>query len=111
MPVSIFTEENPQEPEIIFGLSRLGYNVEACTIAPKYAADGNFNGEFTVTTSPELVDCTVRIFKGTTSSVDYMFFKEGAVPLLVESTKTLNEQSRNSSVFQREINFHGVGFC
>ena len=105
MPVSIFTEENPQEPEIIFGLSRLGYNVEACTIAPKYAADGNFNGEFTVTTSPELVDCTVRIFKGTTSSVDYMFFKEGAVPLLVESTKTLNEQSRNSSVFQRVVKF------
>jgi hypothetical protein len=102
--VNIFTEENPQEPELVFGLSRLGYNVSACTITPVYAA-GNFNGEFEVATVPEHVACTVRIFKGTTSSVDYMFFKEGAAPLLVESTKTLNEQSRNSSVFQRVVKF------
>ena len=102
--VSIFTEENPQEQEIVFGLERLGYNVSACTITPIYESD-RFNGEFGVTTSPEEVSCAVRIFKGTTSSVDYMFFKEGVVPLLVESTKTLNEQSRNSSVFQRVVKF------
>jgi hypothetical protein len=102
--VSIYTEENPQEPELVFGLSRLGYNVKECSITPIYA-NGKFNGEFSVATMPEQVPCSVRIFKGTTSSVDYMFFKCGVRPLLVESTKTLNDDSRNSSVFQRMIKF------
>jgi hypothetical protein len=102
--VAIYTEENPQEDEIIFGLSRLGYNVTSCSIQPLYT-DGLFQGRFAVTTAPEVVPCSVRLFKGTTGSVDYLFLKPGRHPLLVESTKTLNGDSRNSFVYQRMIKF------
>lgn len=102
--VTILTEENPQEAEIVFGLSRLGYNVSSCTIEPIYAGE-LFKGQFKVITAPTTVSCSVRLFKGTTGSVDYLFLKPGKRPLLVESTKTLNEDSRNSFVYQRIIKF------
>jgi len=102
--VIIYTEENPQEAEIVFGLSRLGYNVDFCTIKPVYT-DGLFQGCFDVTTTPENVSCSVRLFKGTTGSADYLFLKSGHEPLLMESTKTLNGDSRNSFVYQRIIKF------
>lgn len=102
--VEIYTEENPQEAEIVFGLSRLGYRVSSCTIEPLYS-NGFFHGRFVVVTAPEAVCCSVRLFKGTTGSVDYLFLKSGSRPLLVESTKTLNDDSRNSFVYQRIIKF------
>jgi len=102
--MQVFTEENPQEAEIVAGLSRLGHTVTSCQIAPVYDGDV-FHGVFAVKTSPEPVECNVQLFRGTTSSVDYLFIKPGHLPLLMESTKTLNADSRNSSVFQRIVKF------
>jgi len=102
--VKIFTEENPQEQEICTGLQILGYDVKTCTITPSYE-NNKFKGEFNVQTVPININCIIILFKGTTGSVDYMFFEEGKNALFMESTKTSDKDSRNSAIYQRLIKF------
>jgi hypothetical protein len=102
----ILTEENPQPQEILQILLLLGYQAQSCNIAPIYEADGTTLGKFRVVTNTG-IECDLQLFKGETSSVDYIIVdNETKKPiLLMESTQTTDKDSRNTAWNQRMTKF------
>jgi len=108
----ILTEETPNIDEIHHMLLQVGKNIPIDTKIIPIIKEGSFTGIWTVKTDDILVD--IKLFKGTTSSVDYMLFDgdidltngdAGKALVVLESTKTNDKQSRNTAVMQRISKF------
>jgi len=100
MKIHILTEECPQLCVIKYILTHIiGKNVGDVNVT--YS-----RGIFGIYTETEH-EIKLSLFKGTTSSVDYIVYVDDAdVPvLLIESTKTTDRESRNTSAYQRLIKF------
>jgi len=112
----IFTEEYPNIDEITLML-RVGCNIHVthltnADIIP-IMNERRFAGMWVITTQSFRVE--IALFKGKTSCIDYMLFQgncsdytngnaEKALCIL-ESTKTSDSESRNTSVYQRITKF------
>jgi hypothetical protein len=105
LPFVILTEENPQPEEILHIMSMLNVSAKMCSITP-CVSENTASGSFVATTDTGL-SCIIRLFGGTTASVDYIVIDtETNDPiLLLESTKTEDSSSRNSAWFQRLTKF------
>lgn len=116
---TILTEEPPNICEIKVLFHNIGVNIPDSisndNIIPNIShTEGKkmFEGVWTLTVNDLII--TIRLFKGKTSSVDYMLFN-GDVDLtkgdasealvILESTKTSDNASRNTSVYQRITKF------
>lgn len=101
--INIYTEECPEVPVIRYIISNvIQQDIKEVTCAITDCKDG----VFTVETSAN-VTVILQLFKGTTSSVDYIVYygniKEPV--MLIEGTKTTDKESRNTSAYQRLIKF------
>lgn len=112
---TVLTEETPNIDEIRIMVQFQKYELPLSytndNIIPNIK-DNVFSGEWNITTD----DCNIKVllFKGETSSVDYMLF-EGDVDLtngnaeqalcVLESTKTNDKSARNTAVLQRISKF------
>jgi hypothetical protein len=109
MLFTICTEENPQVNEIEFILKHIGCPYKVTKIIPCVTND-NWNGTFIVETDPSITVIIILV-KGSGSFVDYIVYDhlnpdETSVPiLLMESTKTSDIESRNTSINQRFTKF------
>jgi len=104
MPVEIITEENPQIPEIACILKELKLPFENISIS--LVLNGNiWNGSWQIKSGDTVLPATLKLFRGSGSSVDYLVRKDGEVVLGLESTKTSDKDSRNTSVNQRFTKF------
>jgi hypothetical protein len=117
---TVLTEENPNidEVKLMFDLIRVNIpdSISNDSISPNITSDTEgkqmFKGEWTLELGDLII--TIKLFKGKTSSVDYMLFK-GDVDLnegnaaealvILESTKTSDSASRNTAVYQRITKF------
>ena len=114
----VLTEEYPNIDEIRLMIELCGYKIPLTftnkDIKPKIKNEENrkFNGEWEII--GKSIKVNIKLFKGKTSSVDYLLFdnkknleKGDANDALVilESTKTSDNSSRNTSVFQRITKF------
>jgi len=108
---TICTEENPQLGEVQFILNYLHVNATVTSIAASVTGD-SWDGSFEVITDQPNVSISLRLVKGHGSFVDYIVYQEkdpkeeSSMPvLLVESTKTDDSESRNTSINQRFTKF------
>lgn len=108
---TICTEENPQIEEIGFILNYVG---TPCRISKLTSdiIDGKWNGKFIAETDTDHVKVEIQLVKGFGSFIDYVVYdhlnpdEEKSTPiLLVESTKTCDAESRNTTIYQRLIKF------
>lgn len=116
----ILTEELPNIDEIRLMLILVGVKIDDSitnnSIIPDIVTDneGNrlFKGVWHLKT--DNLDITIYLFKGKTSSVDYMLFNEDVnlmtgdasnALVILESTKTTDNASRNTAVNQRITKF------
>tara|TARA_B100001094_G_scaffold151270_2_gene146469 strand:- start:773 stop:2221 length:1449 start_codon:yes stop_codon:yes gene_type:complete len=109
----VLTEEVPNISEIITMLNLIGHNISGeYKIKPCITGGNIFKGEWIL----EIPGITVNIylFKGRSSSVDYMLFngnynldkgEAGDALVILESTKTCDDSSRNTAVYQRITKF------
>jgi hypothetical protein len=109
----VITEEVPEFYEIKTMLIQIGHNIRGKHEIIPCITDGNkFNGEWIL----ELPGITVNIslFKGKSASVDYILFDgdynleegdAGGARVILESTKTCDDSSRNTAVYQRITKF------
>ena len=109
----VLTEEVPNISEIITMLNLIGHNISGEYEIKPCITEGNiFKGQWLL----ELLGITVTIylFKGESSSVDYMLFDgdydlskgdAGGALVILESTKTCDDSSRNTAVYQRITKF------
>ena len=125
---TILTEETPNIEEIKLMCAAVGVNIDSTTnsdIIPKISYSirrrqdkkqirRKFRGVWIIETKSIII--TIRLFKGTTSSVDYLLFKgdvdlttgnAGEALVILESTKTSDngDGSRNTAVYQRITKF------
>lgn len=116
----VLTEEYPALEEIAAMLQQVGHTVpDSVTnnhIVPTIVQTekgSQFKGEWTLTVSPTL-QVRIKLYKGHTACVDYMLFDDDAsfatgdassARVILESTKTSDDGSRNTSVFQRITKF------
>tara|TARA_B110001450_G_scaffold246248_1_gene260117 strand:- start:2652 stop:4022 length:1371 start_codon:yes stop_codon:yes gene_type:complete len=123
---TILTEETPNIEEIKLMCAAVGVNIDSTTnsdIIPKISYSirrrqdkkqirRKFRGVWIIETKSIII--TIRLFKGTTSSVDYLLFKgdvdlttgnAGEALVILESTKTSDNASRNTAVYQRIVKF------
>ena len=104
METEIITEENPQIPEISFILKECGLPYQNISISP--VLNGNiWNGSWQIKSGDTVLPATLNLFRGSGSSLDYLVRKGGEVVLGLESTKTSDKESRNTSVNQRFTKF------
>jgi hypothetical protein len=108
---TICTEENPQIGEVQFILNYLHVPAKVVSIAAKVTKT-SWNGSFEVVTDQPTISIELRLVKGHGSFVDYIVYEEKnpdeekSVPiLLMESTKTDDSESRNTSINQRFTKF------
>tara|TARA_B110000285_G_C15064016_1_gene584033 strand:- start:152 stop:1510 length:1359 start_codon:yes stop_codon:yes gene_type:complete len=117
---TVLTEENPNIDEVKLMLSMIGVNIPDSIsndfIIPNITSDTEGNKKFKGVWTLELDDLiiTIKLFKGKTSSVDYMLFNEDVdlttgnaaeALVILESTKTSDNASRNTAVYQRITKF------
>lgn len=117
---TVLTEENPNIDEIKLMFAMIGVNIPDSisndSIIPNITSDTEGKEMFKGVWSLELDDLiiTIKLFKGKTSSVDYMLFKENVdlntgnaaeALVILESTKTTDNASRNTAVYQRITKF------
>tara|TARA_Y100000389_G_scaffold133816_1_gene131318 strand:+ start:138 stop:1499 length:1362 start_codon:yes stop_codon:yes gene_type:complete len=117
---TVLTEENPNIDEVKLMLSMIGVNIPdsiyQTTLLPNITSvsEGKqkFKGVWTLEVDDLII--TIKLFKGKTSSVDYMLFKEDVdlttgnaeeALVILESTKTSDDASRNTAVYQRITKF------
>jgi len=109
---TILTEEVPSQDEITFMVTNV-LNLPADIHIHPLCVNNNFKGEWLINLEKEKVEVSVKLFKGKTSSPDYLLFEgdvnnetnpETAICIL-ESTKTNDSSSRNTSVNQRISKF------
>ena len=117
---TVLTEENPNIDEVKLMLSLEGVNIPDSIsnnfIIPNITSDSKgkkkFKGVWTLEVDDLII--TIKLFKGKTSSVDYMLFKgdvdlttgnAGEALVILESTKTSDNASRNTAVYQRITKF------
>jgi len=111
---TILTEEAPSDDEITFMLSNIlkieKSLFEKAKIVPNYI-DNRFKGEWEL--KFDIYKIIIKLFKGESSCADYLLFNgnvnndtsaENAICIL-ESTKTNDTNSRNTSVNQRITKF------
>lgn len=102
---SIYTEENPQPQELLQIFTFMGLHASSCSIKPIYDETGVSVGKFIVETDTGSL-CELQLFKGETSSVDYIVVDAENKPvLLMESTQTTDKDSRNTAWCQRITKF------
>lgn len=101
MKIHILTEECPQPAVLRFIISHITRQTDfdiqiLCSV----------EGSLSMKTSCD-AEVSLGIFKGTTSSVDYIVHvdDEQEPRLLIEATKTTDKDSRNTSAYQRLIKF------
>jgi len=117
---TVLTEETPNIDEIKLMLRMISVNIPDTIsndfIIPNitYETDGKkkFKGVWTLEVNNLII--TIKLFKGKTSCIDYMLFN-GDVDLakgnasealvILESTKTSDNASRNTAVYQRITKF------
>ena len=117
---TVLTEENPNIHEIKLMFDMIGVvipeSISNDSIIPKITCDTEgkkkFKGVWTLEIDNLII--TIKLFKGKTSCVDYMLFN-GDVDLttgnasealvILESTKTSDNASRNTAVYQRITKF------
>lgn len=117
---TVLTEENPNIDEIKLMFAMIGVNIPDSIsndlIIPKITSDTKgkkvFKGVWTLELDDLIIN--IKLFKGKTSCVDYVLFN-GDVDLatgnasealvILESTKTSDNASRNTSVYQRITKF------
>ena len=117
---TVLTEEYPNIDEIKLMLSMIGVNMPDSIsndyIIPNITSDTEgkkrFKGVWTLEVDDLLI--TIKLFKGKTSSVDYMLFNKDVdltrgnateALVILESTKTSDNASRNTAVYQRITKF------
>jgi len=118
---TVLTEENPNIDEIKLMLSMIDdviipHTISNDFIIPNITSDSEgkkkFKGVWTLEVDDLII--TIKLFKGKTSSVDYMLFKEDVdlttgnaaeALVILESTKTSDNASRNTAVYQRITKF------
>lgn len=101
----IYTEENPQPQELLQIFTFMGIPAASCRIKPMYDENGVSFGKFIVETDTGSL-CELQLFKGETSSVDYIVVDAENNPvLLMESTQTTDKDSRNTAWCQRITKF------
>lgn len=117
---TILTEENPNIDEVMLMLYMIDVNIPDSisndSIIPNITSDiegkKRFKGVWTLVIDDLII--TIKLFKGKTASVDYMLFNEGVdlttgnaaeALVILESTKTSDSASRNTSVYQRIAKF------
>ena len=117
---TVLTEENPNIDEVKLMLSMIDVNIPDSIsndyIIPNITSDSEgkkkFKGVWTLEVDDLII--TIKLFKGKTSSVDYMLFKEDVdlttgnaaeALVILESTKTSDNASRNTAVYQRITKF------
>jgi hypothetical protein len=100
MKIRILTEEFPQQSVLKYIIKKI-LNIHLLHITIVC-----IDGTLTIQNTCEHI-VTLNLFKGTTSSVDYIvFIDDNKEPsLLIESTKTTDIESRNTSAYQRLIKF------
>jgi len=111
----ILTEEVPNIDEIICMLSVANFPVQNDMILQADITDNTFHGKWIIQTEQYIIN--IHLFKGKTSSVDYLLFDKpfeeikygdaSQALVALESTKTndSNSGSRNTSVYQRITKF------
>jgi hypothetical protein len=117
---NVLTEEIPNIDEIRLMFKMIGETIPMSLsnddIIPKITTDSqgkkNFEGIWILEVDDLFV--TINLFKGKTSCVDYMLFNSdtdlligdaGEALVILESTKTSDTASRNTSVYQRITKF------
>ena len=115
---TVLTEEIPNIDEIKLMLSLIGVNIpDTISIIANITGDTvqvrkKFDGVWNL--KSDAITVTIKLFKGKTSSVDYMLFNgdvdltkgnAGEALVILESTKTTDSASRNSAVYQRITKF------
>lgn len=101
MKIQILTEECPQPAILKFIISHITQQTDF-DIQVSCSAAGSLSMRTSCNT-----EVSLDIFKGTTSSVDYIVYvdDEPEPCLLIEATKTTDLESRNTSAYQRLIKF------
>ena len=105
---TILTEEVPSHHEIRFIIEKILY-IEP---PPQIQISPMLNGEWKVPINTSTV-IVIKLFKGKSSCVDYLVFdghvddhtNAGNAICILESTKTTNQCSRNTAVYQRITKF------
>ena len=118
---TVLTEENPNIDEVKLMFAMIGVNIPDSIsndfIIPNITSDTEgkkkmFKGVWTLEVDDLII--TIKLFKGKTSSVDYMLFNEDVdlttgnaaeALVILESTKTSDNASRNTAVYQRITKF------
>ena len=117
---TVLTEETPNIDEVKLMLSMIGVNIPDSIsndlIIPNITSDTEnkkkFKGMWTLEVDDLIIN--IKLFKGKTSSVDYMLFNEDVdlttgnaaeALVILESTKTTDNASRNTAVYQRITKF------
>jgi hypothetical protein len=117
---TVLTEEKPNIDEVKLMLSMIGVNIDHSIsndfIIPNITSDTEgkkqFKGVWTLEVDGLII--TIKLFKGKTSSIDYMLFNGDAeltsgnaseALVILESTKTTDNASRNTAVYQRITKF------
>lgn len=108
---TILTEEYPSYEEIDFMIKNiLSIDSPAFCISP-VLSNNKFNGEWVIIIDELTI--FIKLFKGESSCVDYLLFEgqvndntnAGDALCILESTKTNDKNSRNTSVYQRITKF------
>lgn len=114
--LSICTEELPAKAELKFILGKLHHScgptdgIDVSSIEPVMNA-GKWDASFRIECNVPDTEILLYLVKGTGAFVDYIVFdhlnptQESKPVLLVESTKTTDKDSRNTSVNQRFTKF------
>jgi hypothetical protein len=112
MPHLILTEENPQIAEVQYIVNALKISSKITGLEPVLDSGSVWTGKFAALSNTTIVpNLYIQLFKGKGACVDYMVYDtltptEKTTPvLLLESTKTSDTESRNSSVYQRFTKF------
>ena len=112
---NVLTEEIPNIDEIRLMLAFQGYRIPESYTNKNIITtiqENVFTGEWSIIT-PEIT-VYIKLFKGKTSSVDYMLFSgghdlttgdAGDALCILESTKTSDKTSRNTATYQRISKF------
>lgn len=115
----VLTEEYPSVDEIKIMLSLIGHTTsENYEMNPCIVDDDKFEGKwlliFKNSKGEPSIIVNIYLFKGKSSSVDYILLNgdcdlskgdAGSALVILESTKTCDDSSRNTSVYQRITKF------
>ena len=109
---TILTEEDPVYAEIYYIIKNILYIEPPAFVISPVLNDKKFTGEWVIIVNP-YTNIIIKLFKGESSCADYMVFdicvdtntNAGDAICILESTKTSDKSSRNTSVNQRITKF------